>query len=404
MRPPSSPSDPGGAVEPPGLFDGVLARGDVRGIVGDRAFLQAMLDFESALAAASADAGRIDSEDARTIAAACRAEAFDVSALGALAADTGNPVLPMLDALRGMVGPAAAHAVHRGATSQDVIDTATMVVAGRALDVIGRDLDAAADAAAGLADAHRATLMAGRTLLQRATPVTFGLTAAVWCATLDQARARLAEVRRDGPALQLGGATGTLDALWPDGAAIAAAMAERLGLRVPVLPWHTDRTRIAELAGALGEACGAAAKPAVDVVLLAQTELGEVREGTPGRGASSAVPGKSNPVAAISALAAARRAPGLVGELLAAGVHELERAAGAWHAEWLPLRELLVATGSAASWISDSLGALVVDPDRMLANLRGGPPQDAEAEATVVAACEALVQRALDDRGRERTS
>jgi 3-carboxy-cis,cis-muconate cycloisomerase len=395
MKPSFSPSEP---LDPsaPGLFDAVLARGDVRGIVGDRAFLQAMLDFEAALALASAGAGRVDDGDARAIAAACRAGSFDLSALGRQAADTGNPVVPMLDALRAMVGPTAAEALHRGATSQDVIDTATMLVAGSALVAIGGDLRTAADAAARLANDHRATLMTGRTLLQRATPVTFGLKAAMWCTALDRAEARLALVRRDVLALQLGGATGTLDALWPDGEAIATAMAERLGLAVPLLPWHTDRTRIAELAGALGEAAGAAAKPAVDVVLLAQTELGEVREGTPGRGGSSAIPGKANPIAAVSALASARRAPGLVAELLSAGVHELERAAGAWHAEWLPLRELLIATGSAASWIANCLGALVVDPDRMLANLREDDPPDPDAEARVVAACEALVQRALD--------
>ncbi len=389
-------------VVPTGLFDDVLARGGVRDVVGDRAFLQSMLDFEAALALASAGAGRVDDGDARAIAEACRAESFDPSRLGSLAADTGNPVVPMLDALRAMLGHSAAEAVHRGATSQDVIDTAAMLTAGRALEVIGRDLSTAADVAARLASEHRGSLMPGRTLLQRATPVTFGLKAAVWCTALDRAEARLAGVRRDGLALQLGGATGTLEALWPDGEAIAAAMAERLGLAVPVLPWHTDRTRIAELAGALGEAAGAAAKPAVDVVLLAQTELGEVREGVPGRGGSSAISGKANPVAAVSALASARRAPGLVAELLAAGVHELERAAGAWHAEWLPLRELLIATGSAASWIADCLGALIVDPNRMLANLRGDDPPDRDAEATVVAACEALVQRALDAHEERR--
>ena len=411
MKPSSSPSESLEPLEPsapaPGLFDAVLARGDVRGVVDDRAFLQAMLDFEAALALASAGAGRVDAGDARAIAEACRAESFDPSALGLQAADTGSPVVPVLDALRAMVGTTAAEAVHRGATSQDVIDTASMLTAGRAMDVIARDLRATADAAAHLANEFRAALMPGRTLLQRATPVTFGLKAAVWCTGLDRAEGKLAEVRRDALALQLGGATGTLDALWPDGGAIAAAMAEQLGLAVPVLPWHTDRTRIAELAGALGEAAGAAAKPAVDVVLLAQTELGEVREGIPGRGGSSAIPGKANPIAAVSALASARRAPGLVAELLSAGVHELARAAGAWQAEWLPLRELLIATGSAASWIANCLGVLIVDSDRMLANLRGDDPPDPDGEARVVAACEALVQRALDaheERRRERAA
>jgi len=387
---------------PPGLFDGVLARGAVREIAGDLAFLQAMLDFEAALAEASAASGRIDADAARAIGDACRADRFDIALLGRRAADTGNPVVPMLDALREMAGPAAADAVHMGATSQDVIDTAAMLVAGRAIDAIVRDLQQASDSAARLAAEHRARLMPGRTLLQRATPVTFGLTAAEWCTGLDAAVERLEDVRRRRLAVQLGGGTGTLSALWPDGPAILAGVAQRLGLGEPVLPWHTDRTRIAELAAALGEACGAAAKPAQDVVLLAQTEIAEVHEGSPGRGGSSAIPGKANPVAAVSTLACARRAPGLVAELLAAGVHELERAAGAWHAEWLPLRELLVAAGSAASWIADCLGALIVDDERMLANLRGDAAPDLDGEATVVAACEWLVQRALDEHGRRR--
>ncbi|HXJ66775.1 MAG TPA: lyase family protein [Actinomycetota bacterium] len=402
MKPSSSRSEQGSGGPTSGLFDGVLARGAVREIAGDLAFLQAMLDFEAALASASAAAGRVDADAARAIGEAGRVDRFDIGRLGIRAADTGNPVVPMLDALRELVGPEAAGAVHAGATSQDVIDTAAMLVAGRAIDAIVGDLRGAADAAARLAERHRASLMPGRTLLQRATPVTFGLTAAGWCTGLDEATARLEVVRRHRLAVQLGGGTGTLAALWPDGPAIAAEVAHRLGLAEPVLPWHTDRTRVGELAGALAGACGAAAKPAQDVVLLAQTEIAEVREGTPGRGGSSAIPGKSNPVAAVSTLACARRAPGLVAELLGAGVHELERAAGAWHAEWLPLRELLVATGSAASWIADCLGSLVVDDERMLANLRGDDPPDLADEANVVAACEALVQRALDAHGEPR--
>lgn len=370
--------------------------------MSDRSWLQAMLDFEAALAEGHARQGRIPEEDARAIAAACRADAFDVSRVGELAADTGNPVMPIVAALRTAVGDRVADSVHLGATSQDVIDTATMIVAKHAMGFVLDDLRASADAAAALAVDHRATLMPGRTLLQRAAPVTFGLKAAGWCTALDQAEVRLREVRGARLALQLGGGTGTLAAMWPDGAALATDVARTLGLAEPVLPWHTDRTRIAELAGALGEAAGAVAKPALDVVLLAQTEVGEVHEGVAGRGGSTAIPGKDNPVAAISALASGRRAPSLVGELLAASVHEHERAAGAWHAEWLPLRELLSSVGSAAAWVRDCLGALVVDPDRMLGNLRGFGQPDLAEEADVVAACGALVQRALDAHGRSR--
>jgi 3-carboxy-cis,cis-muconate cycloisomerase len=265
-------------------------------------------------------------------------------------------------------GPATAQ-VHRGATSQDAMDTAAMLVAQRALGPVLADLDGAADAAARLADRHRATLMAGRTLLQQALPIPFGLAAAGWLCGLDEAGARLRELRRARLAVQLGGAAGTLAALAGAGPAVVGYLAEELGLRAPALPWHTVRARVGELAGALGVAAGAAAKPARDVTLLAQTEVGEVREGGEGRGGSSALPHKRNPVAAVSAVACAARAPGLVATLLEAMVQEHQRAAGAWHAEWRPLSELLETVGSAAAWLRDCLEHLEVDGARMGANL-----------------------------------
>jgi 3-carboxy-cis,cis-muconate cycloisomerase len=386
-----------------GLLDAVLARGGVRTIVSDAVFVQAMLDFEAALAAAHAGTGRITGDDARAIAAACHAARYNIAELAVRAADTGTPVVPLVETLRTLVGRETADAVHLGATSQDVVDSAAMVVAKRSLVVILADLRAAAAAAAGLAAEHRSTLMPGRTLLQRAAPVTFGLKAAGWLTALDEADDGLERVSSSRLAVQLGGATGTLAAMWPNGQSVVADVAASLGLSVPVLPWHTDRTRIAELAGVLGEAAGALAKPALDVVLLAQTEVGEVREGVPGRGGSSAIPGKANPVAAVATLACARRAPGLVAELLAAGVHEHERAAGAWHAEWLPMRDLLIAVGSAAAWLRDCLEHLVVDADRMSGNLRGESPADVAEESTVVAACESLVRLALAAHEQRRS-
>jgi 3-carboxy-cis,cis-muconate cycloisomerase len=260
--------------------------------------------------------------------------------------------------------------VHRGATSQDVVDSAAMLVARRALEALLADLGGAAEAAARLANEHRATVMAGRTLLQQAVPITFGLKAAGWLVGLDEAGQRLDAVRRTRLAAQLGGAAGTLAALGDAGVDVLARFARELELVEPVVPWHTARTRVAELATALGECGGAVAKVAGDVVLLAQTEVGEVREGGEGaRGGSSTMPHKRNPVAAISALAGARQAPGLVANLLAAMEHEHERAAGAWHAEWAPLRELLRSTGSAAAWLRECLEELEVDPERMRANL-----------------------------------
>jgi 3-carboxy-cis,cis-muconate cycloisomerase len=356
-------------AERPGLFDGVLARGPVRGATGDRAWLQAMLDFEAALARAEARAGLLSTADAAAITRACRAELFDAAALGAQAAAVGNPAEPLVRALVATVGGAAAHHVHRGATSQDVIDTAAMLVAHRALGLLLEDVDGAAAAAARLAASHRDTVMAGRTLLQQALPTTFGLAAATWLSGLDDAATRLLAVREQRLAVQLGGAGGTLASLGSAGPAVVDHLAAELGLRAPALPWHTARARVAELAGALGGAAGALAKPARDVTLLAQTEVGEVREGVPGRGGSSALPHKHNPVAAISAVACAARAPGLVATLLAVMPQEHQRAAGAWHAEWRPLTDLLQAVGAAAAWLRDGLEHLEVDPARMRANL-----------------------------------
>lgn len=328
-----------------------------------------MLDAEAALARAQARAGLISASDADAIAAACDAERFDAAAIGAEAAKTGNPVVPLVKALTDAVdGPAARH-VHRGATSQDILDTAAMLVARRAVDAVLEDLDAAADAAAGLAEEHRDTVMAGRTLMQQALPIAFGLKAAEWLSGLDEAAARLAEVRRTRLAAQLGGAAGTLASLDASGLEVLAGYADELGLDEPVVAWHTIRTRPAELAGALGSAAGVIAKVGRDVVLLAQTEVGEVREGVPGRGGSSTLPHKNNPVAAISAVASAMRAPALVASLLGAMAHEHERAAGPWQAEWRPLCELLEAVGSGAAWLRDCLEHLEVDAERMRANL-----------------------------------
>jgi len=352
---------------PDGLFDAVLARGAVAGAVSDRAWLQAMLDVEAALARAEAAAGLVPAEDAEAIAAACDAARFDLAALGADAAASGNPVVPLVRALGEAVGAPAARHVHRGATSQDVLDSAAMLVARRALGPLLDDLRGASAAAAALAERHRDTPMAGRTLMQQALPITFGLEAANWLTGLDEGAARLEDVRDRRLAVQLGGAAGTLASLGDRGVDVMGHMARALGLAEPVLPWHTIRTRPAELAGALGEAAGVVAKAARDVTLMAQTEVAEVAEAA--SGGSSTMPHKRNPVAAISAAACAAQAPGLVATLLAAMAHEHERAAGSWHAEWRPLTELLRSTGSAAAWLRTCLEGLEVDAERMRANL-----------------------------------
>jgi 3-carboxy-cis,cis-muconate cycloisomerase len=367
-----------------GLFDAVIARGSARKAVSDEAWLGAMLEVEAALARACAAAGVIPAAHAEAIAGACRAKLFDVAAIGAEAANVGNPAEPLVRALRARVGEPAADDVHLGATSQDVVDSAAMLVARRALGALVADLGGAADAAARLAAEHRDTPMIGRTLMQQAVPTTFGLKAGGWLVALDESTERVRDVRL---AAQLGGAAGNLAALGQAGLEVLGRFSRELGLDEPVIPWHTDRTRVGELAGALGEACGAIAKIAGDVVLLAQTEVGEVREGVEGRGGSSAMTHKRNPVAAISARAAARQAPGLVATLLASMEHEHERAAGAWHAEWPALRSLLTFAGSAAAWLRDCLENLEVDVEPMRANL-------GDADASVGAASE-LVERAL---------
>lgn len=355
--------------DPPGLFDGVLAAGAVRDRTGDTAWVQAMLDVESALAHAGADAGLVPPDAAAAITAAAAAEHYDIAALSAEAAEVGNPAAPLVRALTERAGPAGGF-VHLGATSQDVIDTAAMLVAHRALGVLLAELAACGDLLAALAERHAHTVQVGRTLLQHAPPVTFGFAAASWLSGVDSAADRLAEVRAHRLAVQLGGAVGTLASLGEAGPAVLAGLAARLGLAEPRLPWHTERTRIAELAGALGEACGAVATVAGDIVLLAQHEIGEVREDGPaGSGGSSTMPHKRNPVAAVAAAASAQQAAGLVATLLGAMAQEHQRAAGAWHAEWLPLRELLRRAGSAAWWLRTSLTRLRVDPPRMRASL-----------------------------------
>jgi 3-carboxy-cis,cis-muconate cycloisomerase len=275
--------------------------------------------------------------------------------------------------------------VHRGATSQDIVDTAAMLLAKQAIDVIQADLAQAAGAAAGLAEAHRATIMIGRTLLQQAVPVTFGLVAAGWLTSVDEARQGLAAVRSRRLAVQFGGAAGTLASLGEAGPRVAALLAEELGLALPVLPWHTDRLRIIDLGAALARVAAALGKIARDVTLLAQSEIGEVSEGggspgtrgpdpqpaaaSPRRGGSSAMPHKRNPVASIAILGCTRQVPGLLSTLAAAGEQELQRAAGAWHAEWEPLTALLRLTGSASSWAAELLSGLIVDTSRMAANV-----------------------------------
>ncbi|HEY2640316.1 MAG TPA: lyase family protein [Streptosporangiaceae bacterium] len=351
-----------------GLFDGLFGRGEVA--VGDNDWLQAMLDTEAALARALESARLVPAGAGAAVTDAAQASEFDVAELGRQAALTGNPVPALVRALTECVPAEARQAVHRGATSQDIIDTAMMLLARRAIEVIVTDLAAAADRAAALAEQHAGTVMAGRTLLQQAVPVTFGLVAAGWLTSIDDARADLDRVRA-GLAVQFGGAAGTLASLGEAGPVVVALLAAELGLAEPVLAWHTDRLRIIQLSAALAGACAVLGKVARDVTLLAQTEVAEVAEGSgeAGRGGSSAMPHKRNPVASVVILGCTKRAPGLLATLATAAEQELQRAAGAWHAEWETLADLLRLTGSAASWAVELLSSLRIDADRMRTNL-----------------------------------
>lgn len=365
------------------MFAATYAFGGAAAAVTSASWLQAMLDVEAALARACAAEGLVSAGDAEAVAAACRAERFDREALELEGGEHASPVVPLVAALRAAVGPEVAAAVHVGATSQDVVDTAAMLVARRALRPLLSDAAGAAEAAAALAEAHRGTPMAGRTLLKQALPTTFGLKAAGWLTALGTARRELARIAEGGLAVQMGGPVGAR------APAVAEHVAAELGLFAPVLPWHTDRTRIAALASALGGLAGVFGKIGLDVVLLAQDEVGEVREGGEGRGGSSAMVHKSNPVAAVSVRACATRTPALVATLLAAMPQEHERAAGAWQAEWGTLSDLLALTGSATAWGRDLLERLEVDPVRMAENLALRPAADAPEAAGV------LVDRAL---------
>src|SRR5437667_7335712 len=361
-RPSSLPSD---ALSGPSVSTDVMLA-----TVSDRAWVQAMLDVEAALARAEARIGLIPPTAADGIAGQCRVDAFDVAQLGRAAVRSANPVIPLVNALRAAVPRDVAPYVHHGATSQDILDTAMMLIARRGLDLVLADLERAAATAASLADRHRSTLMAARTLLQQALPTTFGLKAAGWLNAIVEARSELIRVRRMRLAVQFGGAAGTLAALSDRGLDVARGLATDLDLPEPVVPWHTARARVVELATVLGIAAGVAGKVALDVVLLAPTEVAEVTElAAPGRGASSTLPQKHNPVEAIEILAAVRSINAQVAGLQSAMLAEHERAAGAWQAEWPAFAETLRFAGGAVSRLASLLAGLQVEPERMRRNL-----------------------------------
>ncbi|MEU6801336.1 class-II fumarase/aspartase family protein [Streptomyces neyagawaensis] len=356
--------------------------------VTDEAWLQAMLDAEVALARAQHAVGLTPAAAVEAIASVARTDRLDLVALAHAARAAANPVVALVTAFTEVVAAedaAAAEYVHRGSTSQDILDSATMLVARRVLGLIAADLERTAAALAALADTHRHTVLAGRTLAQHAVPTTFGLKAAGWLRLVADALVRVRAVGSALPA-QLGGAAGTLAAYREyaaldrgetgdrasdrGGVELLGPFAEALGLAEPVLPWHTVRTPVAELGAVLQLVTGALGKFALDVQTLSRTEIGEVSEpAAAGRGASSAMPQKRNPALATLIVAAARQVPAHALVLAQCLLAEDERPAGAWHAEWQPLREALRLAGGAAHTAVELAEGLIVHPDRMRANL-----------------------------------
>lgn len=381
-------SAPDPAAQPPddtadlGLLAPSWAGSAVAAATGDAGYLRALLDAEAALTRAQAALGLAPEPAAAAVtAAAAETHRYDPRDLALRARAAGNPVVPLVADLTAAVAardPEAAAYVHRGATSQDILDTATMLVCARALDTVLPDLTRTAAALRRTAAEHRDTPMAGRTLTQHAVPTTFGLKAAGWRGLVLDAHDRLASVRAALP-VQLGGAAGTLAAFHayavadgasptPDlGSRLLARYAAETGLAAPALPWHTLRTPVADLAGALAFTAGALGKAAADVLTLSRTELGELTEGS--GGGSSAMPHKTNPVRATLIAAAARQVPGLAAVLYGSLAAEDERPAGAWHAEWQPLRDALRLTGGAARDAAVLTAELRVHPHRMRQNL-----------------------------------
>jgi 3-carboxy-cis,cis-muconate cycloisomerase len=372
----------------PALFGPLFASAPMRAVLADEARLQRMLDVEAALARAEAAVGVIPHEAVAPVVAACRAERFDLASLAEAAVAAGNLAIPLVKALTAEVkksDPEAARYVHWGATSQDIIDTAQVLELAAVIDALVADLDRAVEGFTALAERHRATAVAGRTWLQHALPIPFGLKLAGYAAALARSRTRLSRLKVENLVLQFGGAAGTLAALGTAGLKVAERLAAELKLPLPDAPWHGHRDRLAEIAAAFAILTGSCGKIARDVTLLMQTDVAEAFEpAAPGRGGSSTMPQKRNPVAAPIALAAASMAPNLAATILAAQVGEHERSAGAWHAEWPTFPALALVTSGALRAAAEIAEGLEVDAARMRANLEATGGQ-IMAEAVMIA-------------------
>lgn len=345
----------------------------MRAVFSGRARLARMLEFEAALAQAEAGVGVIPRSAANAIEAQCNVDRFDVDAIGKAAWNAGNLAIPLVVALTRNVAGANQDAqgyVHWGATSQDAIDTGLVLQLRDALGLIDADLARLAHSLAAQARRHAGTVLAGRTWLTQALPITLGVKLAATVSALDRHRDRVTSARKHDLVLQFGGAAGTLASLHDKGLAVTQALGQRLALDVPDMPWHTQRDRLCDVASTLGMLTATLGKLARDLSLLAQTEVGEAFEpAAPGRGGSSTMPQKRNPVGASIALAAAVRVPGLVATMLSAAVQEHERGLGDWPAEWETLPQIVMLTAGALEAMAEVVGGLDVDEARMRANL-----------------------------------
>ena len=356
------------------LFDAYFMQPEMREIFSDEGRVQGMLDFEAALARAQARVGLIPPEVVADIELSCDARLFDFDALAIAIGSAGNSAIPLVKALGKQIAARSAEAeryVHMGATSQDVMDSGLILQLRRAVVLLERDLTRLADAMAEQAQRHAGTPLAGRTWLQQATPVTLGMKIAGWLGAVTRHRQRLNEIKPRLLCLQFGGASGSLAALGDQAFSVAEALAGELQLTLPEQPWHTQRDRLVEFAGLLGLIAGSLGKLGRDVSLLMQTEVGEVFEpSAPGKGGSSTMPHKRNPVGAAVMISTATRAPGLVATMLAAMPQEHERSLGLWHAEWETLPELCCLVSGSLQQALQVIPGLQVDAERMAINLQ----------------------------------
>ncbi|PBP44276.1 3-carboxy-cis,cis-muconate cycloisomerase [Pseudomonas syringae] len=356
------------------LFDAYFMQPEMREIFSDEGRVQGMLDFEAALARAQARVGLIPPEVVADIELSCDARLFDFDALAIAIGSAGNSAIPLVKALGKQIAARSAEAeryVHMGATSQDVMDSGLILQLRRAIVLLEHDLARLADAMAEQAQRHAGTPLAGRTWLQQATPVTLGMKIAGWLGAVTRHRQRLNEIKPRLLCLQFGGASGSLAALGDQAFSVAETLAGELQLALPEQPWHTQRDRLVEFAGLLGLIAGSLGKLGRDVSLLMQTEVGEVFEpSAPGKGGSSTMPHKRNPVGAAVMISTATRAPGLVATMLAAMPQEHERSLGLWHAEWETLPELCCLVSGSLQQALQVIPGLQVDAERMAINLQ----------------------------------